>query len=80
MEVTFKRHYEMIKLYINGHLHLQLKLLDLVGFQTWVHGEGEHFIEYYFSTGNKVTSVYENKELWSTILDILDKHLLPNGN
>lgn len=72
--VTHKRAYEQLKIYINGQLHIQLKLLDMVGFQTWIHGEAEHFIEYYFSTRDKITSVYGDRELWSAVLDVLDKH------
>lgn len=74
MEVTCKRQYERLKVYINGQLHLHLKLLDLIGFQSWIHGDKEHFIEYYFASG-KITTVYGNKEIWDKILDLLDNNL-----
>lgn len=72
--VTVKRSYERLKIYINGQLHIQIKLLDIVGFQSWIHGESEYFIEYYFSTRDKITTVYGQKELWSDVLKILDEH------
>jgi len=75
MEFTHKRTYEQLKVYINGQLHLQIKLMDLVGFQSWIHGEAEYFIEYYFSSRDKITTVYGDKERWSAMLDILDKHV-----
>lgn len=75
MEVTYKRTYERIRLYMNGKLHLHLKLLDLVGFQSWIHGETEYFIEYYFETRDKITTVYGSRELWEKVLDILDQHI-----
>jgi hypothetical protein len=73
MEITHTRLYEQLKIYIDGKIHLHLKLLDLVGFQSWIHGSNEYFIEYYFSTRDKITTVYGTKEKWFAILDILDK-------
>lgn len=75
MTVTCTRKYEQLKIHINGQLHLYIKLLDLVGFQTWIHGENEHFIEFYFSTRDKITTVYGRKELWLEVLALLDKHI-----
>lgn len=74
-ELTHNRSYERLKIYINGVLHLQLKLLDMVGFQSWIHGENEFFIEYYFSTRDKITTVYGDRDLWQKVLTLLDKHL-----
>lgn len=75
MEITYQRLYEQLKIYVDGHLHLHLKLLDLTGFQSWIHGSNEFFIEYYFSTGNKITTVYGTKDKWFKMLDILDKQI-----
>ena len=74
MDITAKRKYEQLKIYINGSLHLHLRLLDLIGIQSWIHGENEYFIEYYFTTG-KITTVYGDKELWVKMLDAVDKHI-----
>lgn len=73
--ITSKRHYEQLKIYINGCIHLHLKLLDLIGFQSWIHGEKEYFIEYYFSGGNKITTAYGEKDRWISILKILDENI-----
>lgn len=78
MEITCKRQYEQLKIYINGQLHLQIKLLDLIGFQSWIHGENEYFIEYYF-TNNKITTAYGEKEKWGKVLDLLDKNITVIG-
>jgi len=74
MEITCKRQYEQFKIYINGQLHLQLKLLDLIGLQSWIHGENEYFIEFYFVSG-KITSAYGDKERWSKVLELIDNHV-----
>lgn len=75
MKITHKRQYEQLKIYINGSLHFYLKLLDLISFQSWIHGENEYFIEFYFSNANKITLVYGTLEKWKKILDILDKNI-----
>lgn len=73
MEITYTRKYEQLKVYINGYVHLHLRLLDLTGYQSWIHGSNEFFIEYYFNTGNKVTTVYGTQEKWLNMLKILDE-------
>jgi hypothetical protein len=78
MDITCSRLYEQFKVYINGQLHLQLKTIDLIGFQSWIHGEKEYFIEYYFTTG-KITTAYGEKDKWIKVLELLDKHLTVIG-
>lgn len=79
MKVTSKRQYEQLRIYINEILHLQLKLIDLIGFQSWIHGEKEYFIEYYFSGGAKITTAYGDKEKWVVILNCLDENVTVIG-
>lgn len=75
MTVTSERKYEQLKILIDGAIHLQLKLNDLVGFQSWIHGEKEYYIEYYFTGGAKITTAYGEKERWCQILEVLYKKL-----
>lgn len=70
--VTHKRKYEQLKIYIDGIPHVHIKLLDLVGFQTWIHGEKEFYVEYHFAGGAKMTSAYQSRDLWTRVLDCLD--------
>lgn len=74
MHITVKRDYEQLKIYIGDILHLQLKLMDLIGFQSWIHGANEYFIEFYYPT-TKITIVYGTKEKWICILKILDVNI-----
>ena len=72
-KITFKRKYEQLRIYINGSIHLHLKLQDLIAFQSWIHGKQEFYIEYSYKDGAKVTSGYTEKEKWLKILEILDE-------
>lgn len=73
--ITARRHYEQLKIYINDVLHLQVKLLDMVSFQSWIHGRSEFFIEYTFTGGTKITSAYSERTRWEAIIKILDTEL-----
>jgi hypothetical protein len=72
-KVTFERKYEQLRIYINGCVHIHLKLQDLIAFQSWVHGKSEFYIEYTYLGGTKVTSGYTEIEKWKSILKILDE-------
>lgn len=74
MEVTTKRSYEQLKVYINNSLHLNIKLKDLIGFQSWIHGDKEYYIEYTFVGSVVITTAYGEKEKWQKVLEILDNH------
>ena len=73
MEINHKRKYEQLKIYINGLIHLNIKLLDLLGFQTWIHGEKEYFVEYYYKDGSKITTAYGEKDIWEKVLKIIEE-------
>lgn len=75
MEAIAKRQYEQLRIYINGILHIQLKLQDLIGFQSWIHGEREYYIEYYFQGNNKITTAYGEKDKWVAILKLLEDNI-----
>jgi len=75
MNLTSKIGYEQLNIYLEGVIHLQLKLIDLIGFQSWIHGKEEYFIEYYFSGGAKITTAYGDKEKWIMVLKCLDENL-----
>lgn len=75
MEITFVRRHEQFKIYFGGKVHLYLKLTKLIGYQSWIFGESEYVIEYYFSNGTKIITEYGSKELFEKILDIIDKSI-----
>lgn len=79
MKITSKRQYEQFRIYIDNVLHLQLKLNDLIGFQAWIHGTTEFYIEYYFSSGAKITTAYGSKDKWEKILMCLEQNVTVLG-
>lgn len=77
--ITHDRKYEQFRIYFNGVLHLHLKLLDLTGFQSWIHGNSEHYIEYTFLNGSKITSAYQHRDTWESVLNLLSEHITVIG-
>ncbi len=75
MKLSVNRSYEQIKIYINGHLHLLLRLEGFIGMQSWVHGNKEYFIEYSYKDGAEILTAYEDKDTWEKALDIIDKNI-----
>lgn len=75
MNITCDRKYEQLRIYFNSVVHLHLKLLDLVGYQSWIHGEREYYIEYTFSGGVKITSAYQQRDTWISVLKILQDNI-----
>lgn len=79
MKITAERRYEQFRIYFDGVLHLHIKLLDLIGFQSWIHGENEYFIEYYFTGGAKITTAYGDRQKWTKVLAIIEKNITVYG-
>ena len=79
MKITSTRRYEQFRIYFDGILHVHLKLIDMVGFQSWIHGKNEYFIEYYFSGGTKITTAYGDKSKWVSVLKHLEENVTVVG-
>lgn len=47
----------------------------MTGLQSWIHGDKEYYIEYYFSNNSKITTAYGDKEIWAEVLNILHKNV-----
>lgn len=73
MKLTFQRNHNQLKIYFGEIIHLQLRLENLNGFQSWIDGPKEFYIEFYFSDGSTIKSVYENKNNWIKVLKCLDE-------
>lgn len=79
MKITANRKYEQFRIYFDGILHLHIKLLELVGFQSWMHGQNEYFIEYYFTGGAKITTAYGEKSKWIEVLKLIEENITVLG-
>lgn len=75
INISFDRKYEQLRIFFDGSLHLHLKLIDLIGFQSWIHGSSEYYIEYTFTSGTKITSAYQDIERWKALLTILENQI-----
>ena len=67
-----------IRIYINDVPHLFIKQDELVGFQSWIVGEGEtikYIIEYTTKSG-EILCEYDTPKKWKTLLRLLDKTIL----
>lgn len=76
MELTFSRKYEVLSIYIDGIIHLRIKMGDLVCFKSWVDGDCEYYIKYYFKGGVEMKGCYEGRDLWIRVLGILNDKCL----
>lgn len=76
--ITYFRDYYVLKIYINGTLHLELLTENHDGMQSWYEGSAKnkkYFIEYYRKEGEAILTGYDVKETWEAILKILDEQL-----
>jgi hypothetical protein len=66
--------YESIKIHFGGvlHLHLQRPIFSV---QSWVHENQKRYTIQYLTSGGEVTSEYDDREKWISILIALDKIL-----
>lgn len=72
MTVTSTRAHNQLKVYVNGKLHLLIKLTGFIGLQSWIDGTNEYFVECSYSKGAKITMTYGERDIWEKILAVLD--------
>lgn len=74
--ITIKRDNEQLRIYFDDILHLYIKMNDLIGIQSWIDiNSGGFFIEYYFSTGPKITCNYNVRTRWTEMLKLLEQNI-----
>ena len=71
-EVTVS--YESVKIRFGGLLHMHLQR-PIYGVQSWVQERQAKFTIQYLTAGGEVTSEYDSREKWESILSQLDKVL-----
>jgi hypothetical protein len=72
MIVTHKLRVDIVKIYVEGILHLFFSKHQLIGIQSWVEGKDFFVIEITLSDGI-ILCEYDTKEKWLSILAILDE-------
>lgn len=65
------------KIYINDLLHLEIRMANHDGMQSWLEGSKTqmYFIEFYRKEGKSILLEYEDIENWKTILKIIDEKM-----
>lgn len=75
-EVKVYRDAYQIKVYINDFLHLQIPLDNHNGIQSYIEGTyTPYHIDFYRKSGETIKCEYENRNLWESILTLLDSKL-----
>ena len=72
MSVEVKIKYTHLRIYIDGLLHSSIKVDEIVGIQSYLHGKQKYYINYTTKT-NTVETMYVKKCIWERILKQLDK-------
>ena len=72
-QITIKSEFSVLKLFIDGTLHLYLDKDKLLGFQSWISND-KYLIEYTL-VGNTITTEYNSHEKWEFILNLLNENL-----
>jgi len=73
-KIELKQKDGIVKIYINDLVHIQFRVSDLIGTQSWLDGSEnvKYTIEYTFNGGVVILSEYFVREKWITILQLLD--------
>ena len=76
-KITAYRDWQCLRLYINDLLHLELRMENHDGMQSWYEGSfnSTYCIEFYRKEGNPILLQYDEKETWKTILQILNEKI-----
>ena len=76
-KIKIKRDFQSLRIYINDILHLEIRMNNHDGVQSWCEGTKKkmYFIEFYRKQGTPVLMGYENFEDWKTILKLIDENI-----
>ena len=76
-DIEIKRDFQSLKIYINGLLHLEIRMNNHDGVQSWYEGSKKkmYFIEFYRKEGNPILLAYDEYENWKTILKLIDDNI-----
>jgi len=73
--VSAKSDSEDIRIYIDDVLHLRFPRDKNIKIQSWIEGHTKTFAIEIWTAGHAEVVVYDNKELWTEILKLIDKHI-----
>ena len=76
-KIKIKRDFQNLRIYINGILHLEIRMNNHDGVQSWYEGSKKkmYFIEFYRKEGGPILMGYDEFEIWETILKLIDENI-----
>lgn len=71
------RSFYSLKIYIDNILHLEIRMENHDGIQSWYEDSGKKMfcIEFYRKVGASILLEYDEKDKWETILKLIDKNI-----
>lgn len=70
-EIKVVRHFDGLRILINGVLHLDLTRTKLLAVHSWVNGREQRFFIEYTMQGGTVVCDYDTRDKWLSILNQL---------
>jgi len=75
--IRAERTYYSLRIYINDSLHLELRMENHDGVQSWYEGDRyrNYFIEFYRKEGEPILLGYDDVDNWKEVLKLIDENL-----
>lgn len=76
--VSVKKDYQSLKIYIEGLLHLELRMDNHDGIQSWLEGSCKskiYKIEFYRKESDPIVTEYDDIKIWKDILVLIDENI-----
>ncbi len=76
-EITCKKDFRSLRIYIKEILFLELRLENHDGVQSWKEDkEGQRYlIEFYRKQGDPIMMEFDELDKWKSVLDLIDKNI-----
>jgi hypothetical protein len=76
-KIKVNRTFKSLKIYINKILHLELRIKNHDGVQSWFEGDNNkmYYIEFYRIKGEPILLEYNDIKVWKLMLEIIDKNI-----
>lgn len=75
--ITSYRDFQSFKIFINGLLHIEIRMDNHDGIQSWYDGTTKkvYYIEFYRKIGNPIRCGYDLEENWRKILELINENI-----
>lgn len=76
-KIECTRDYYSLRIYINDILHVEIRMENHDGVQSWYEGSRKrmYFIEFYRKEGDPILLGYDEVENWKAVLKLIDANI-----